>query len=189
MLTQPVQAEYDEVENRVKVIVDLGDPRVIQPYTGEYELELIVSDEELENSIRRKIANTKINFRYSMDAPPTTYLSYHPQPIIESAPPSVRVDPPQTFTSFVVVISVLLFSVFLYGLVHLKANVNLLFTSTSALVLNLMLIGLLGVNLLFLVKFWLGWTFISTVKYFLLLSMCIFKLSYSDSVGWKLCFA
>lgn len=59
---------------------------------------------------------------------------------------------------------------FLYGLYYLKVNVNLLLESGKGLILNVVLVGLLMINLVFLFKFWLGWRFIETVQNFFWLS-------------------
>lgn len=54
---------------------------------------------------------------------------------------------------------------FYYGVfVHLKANFGNIPTHDSAgMILNVGLIALFGLNLAFLMKFWLEWTFITTM--------------------------
>ena len=63
-------------------------------------------------------------------------------------------------------IDVIVTLIFLFGLYHLKVNVNLLLEGGKGLVLNVVLIGLVMVNMVFLFKFWLGWRFIETVQNF-----------------------
>ena len=58
----------------------------------------------------------------------------------------------------------------MFGLKHLRVNIKLLMGSGSGFVLNLVLIGLLVVNLVFLCKFWLVWTFLETIQYMFWLS-------------------
>ena len=125
-LTEPVMAQYSTDDGNFKAVIDLGDPKTIKPYSDIYQLELIISDERLENSIRKKIANGKVNFRHSVDHVPEQYNEYQPQSIIRSDPPSERIDPPQIFTAFVLAVDVIVTLLFLYGLYYLRVNVNLL---------------------------------------------------------------
>ena len=84
--------------------------------------------------------------------------------MIRTNAPEIRVDPPSTFTIFVVVLMTGLSLIFYYGLFgYLKVNFKLLPSSGVGLVLNLGLIVLLGFNLAFLAKFWLEWNFITTI--------------------------
>lgn len=43
-LTQPVRAVFDTESQSWKVVIDLGDPRTVQPYSDLYKLELIIAD-------------------------------------------------------------------------------------------------------------------------------------------------
>jgi hypothetical protein len=65
-LTQPVKAVYDTESESWKCVLDLGDPRTIQPYSDIYKLELIIADERLGESVRNIIATARIAFRYSI---------------------------------------------------------------------------------------------------------------------------
>jgi hypothetical protein len=61
--------------------------------------------------------------------------------------------------------------IYYYGLFgYLKVNVKLIPSKGIGLVLNIILICLVGVNLVFLGKFWLEWNFITTVTNFIWLS-------------------
>lgn len=65
-LTEPVQAVYDSESESFRCVVDLGDPRTIQPYSDLYKLEMIIADEFLEQNVRNSVANIRISFRYSI---------------------------------------------------------------------------------------------------------------------------
>jgi len=80
--------------------------------------------------------------------------------------PAQRVDPPALFTGFVCVILVVLFCIFLMGLNHQKANFNLFPSGGIGSLTNLIFLGCLALVLLWLVKFWISWTFLDTVQYF-----------------------
>ena len=92
------------------------------------------------------------------------YTQYSIPSIIRSDPPQERVDPPQIFTAFVLVLNVVMTLIFVYGLSYLGVNLKLLMESGSGMLLNMVLIGLLGLNLLFLFKFWMEWTFLNTIQ-------------------------
>jgi hypothetical protein len=81
-------------------------------------------------------------------------------------PPAERIDPPATFTIFVVVVILVAFLIFLYGLTNLKANFNLFPQDGTGVLTNVLFLGVLGAILLLLVKFWISWTFIETIQYF-----------------------
>lgn len=96
-----------------------------------------------------------------------TAISYHPQKVIENPPPESRIDPPQIFTTFILILMVLFTVFLLYGLfVYLKVNFKQLPSSGLGVILNLALIALIVTNLVFLIKFWLSWNFITTVNNF-----------------------
>ena len=65
-LTEPVQATYDSESESFKCILDLGDPKTIQPYSDLYRLEFIVADEFLDKNINNYVANIRVSFRYSL---------------------------------------------------------------------------------------------------------------------------
>jgi len=75
-------------------------------------------------------------------------------------PPTKRIDPPQTFTGFVVILIVLLFAVFLFGLSYQKVNISLFPKDGTGFILNALFIGSLGLILWVLFQFWINWTFI-----------------------------
>ena len=82
--------------------------------------------------------------------------------------PAERVDPPALFTGFVCVVMVLLFCLFLYGLNHQKANLNLFPGNGMGSILNLVFLGCFILVFYMLIKFWLSWNFLDTVKYFII---------------------
>ena len=82
--------------------------------------------------------------------------------------PAQRIDPPALFTGFVCVVLVVLFFLFLMGLNHQKANLNLFPSSGTGSILNIVFLGALGLVLFWLLKFWINWTFLQTVQYFFL---------------------
>lgn len=88
--------------------------------------------------------------------------------------PAERVDPPAVFTGFICVVMVVTFFLFLMGLIHQKANFSLFPSSGTGSILNLVFLGCLGLVLFMLLQFWISWTFIETVKYFVLASKCLF---------------
>jgi len=100
--------------------------------------------------------------------------------LILTEPPATRVDPPSLFTGFVVLIIIALFLVFLWGLSYQKVNLTLLPSDGVGLVLNLAFLGCLSLVLVMLIKFWLSWSFIETMQYFVL--ACI--LCPSQSYPW-----
>lgn len=141
-------------------MVDLGDPKTIQPYSDVYKLELIIADERLSENVRNNIASIRITFRHSIpdDKIPNNNspISYKLESIIRTNAPEQRIDPPATFTIFLVIIMAIFTAIFYYGVFgHLKANIKLLPSDGVGLLLNIGLISLLAVNLVFLAKFWL----------------------------------
>lgn len=63
---------------------------------------------------------------------------------------------------------------FAYGLfVYLGANLKLFPLSGLGLILNVVLIGLLLLNLVFLGKFWIEWNFIRTIVNLFWLGKCL----------------
>ena len=130
---------------------------------------MIIADEWLEENIRNSVANIRISFRYSLseDKIPNknSAISYQTQNIIETRAPEERVDPPQTFTTFVLIVMTIVTAFFYYGLFgHLKANFgNLPTGDTVAFILNVGLLALLCLNFVFMLKFWLEWNFITMV--------------------------
>ena len=78
--------------------------------------------------------------------------------------PAKRVDPPQIFTGFVSMVLVVLFLVFLWGLMYQGVNFNLFPKDGVGMIINWVWLGLAGGVVYVLVKFWLGWTFISTMQ-------------------------
>ena len=171
MLTEPVKLDLDSDSESFKAVIDFGDPKTIRPYSDLYRLELMIADETLDKNIRNDVANVRVTFRYSMEDAelPTsnTPISYAPQSIIENPPPEARVDPPQTFTTFIVILMAAYSLIFLYGLFsYLKINLKNFPTSGLGFLLNLGLVSLIITNFVFLMKFWFTWTFITTVGNF-----------------------
>ena len=74
--------------------------------------------------------------------------------------PTKRIDAPETFTAFVVILIVLLFAVFLFGLSYQKVNISLFPKDGTGFILNVLFIGSLGLILWVLFQFWINWTFI-----------------------------
>jgi hypothetical protein len=142
----------------------------IKHMSGEYRLEVIISDDRLTKPIRKYIANAIVTFRYSLTQPEATELHYQVPSIIMTEAPPTRVDPPQIFTGFVTILIILLFVVFLWGLNYQKVNLNLFPRDGAGLLLNLVFIGSLSLVLFMLVKFWVNWTFIETFQYFIVVS-------------------
>lgn len=83
-------------------------------------------------------------------------------------PPAERIDPPSLFTGFICVVLVVLFGLFLMGLNHQKVNFNLFPSSGVGSLFNLIFLGCLGLVLFMLLKFYVDWSFIETIKYFIL---------------------
>lgn len=85
------------------------------------------------------------------------------------------------FTYFVLAVMGLFSILFLYALFgNLKANLSLIPRDGLGLVLNLALIALIGVNLVFLAKFWLEWNFIKTIGNFtILIIVTVFVANYA----------
>jgi hypothetical protein len=83
-------------------------------------------------------------------------------------PPASRVDPPALFTGFIVVVLVGLFVIFVWGLSYQKVNLKMFPSDGAGLFLNFIFLGCLGLVLFMLFKFWISWTFIETIQYFLL---------------------
>lgn len=136
--------------------------------SGDYKLEIIISDDRFETQIRHILANCKVAFRYSLEQPLPSELKYTVPSIIMTQPPASRIDPPPLFTSFVVVVLAGLFGIFLWGLSYQKVNLSMFPTDGAGVFLNFVFLGCLGLVLFMLFKFWLSWTFIETVQYFLL---------------------
>lgn len=85
-------------------------------------------------------------------------------------PPATRVDPPSIFTLFVTGLIILLFVIFLYGLVYQKVNLSLFPGDGVGFLMNVLFLVSLGVVLVMLFKFWVSWTFIETFQYFMVVS-------------------
>lgn len=82
----------------------------------------------------------------------------------------------------------ILTAIFYYGLFgYLGVNFKGLPRDGVGLLLNLGLVVLLGVNLVFLGKFWLEWNFITTISNFSWLSTYMDYFSYCDCFGGQLC--
>lgn len=103
-------------------------------------------------------------------------LHYQIPSLILTDPPAVRVDPPRIFITFIDVLILALFAIFIYGLIYLKVNINLFPTQSAGLISNALFLGVFGLILVFLFKFWLTWTFLETLKYFLIISTEFVKL-------------
>lgn len=138
--------------------------------SGDYKLEAIISDDRLDKQFRKNIASAKINFRFSLEQPLPCELAYAVPSLIHTEAPPTRQDPPFLFTAFAVVLISILFAAFLAGLGYQKVNLNLLPTDGTGLFLNGIFLGALGIVLFMLFKFWVSWTFIQTMQYFLLAS-------------------
>ena len=69
-------------------------------------------------------------------------------------------------------LAVVSFGGFLYSLSHLKVNLGLFPTGGLGVILNLVFLGLIGVIVFSLIKFWISWTFIETVKVLAVLGNC-----------------
>lgn len=63
-----------------------------------------------------------------------------------------------------------LLGVFAKGLRYLKVNADLFPREAAGLVLNCVFIVAFGVVLVMLGKFWVSWTFLSTLQYILVMS-------------------
>ena len=74
------------------------------------------------------------------------------------------------FTGFIMLVLCLIFVIFLAGLSYQKVNLNLFPTDGMGSILNLVFLGCLGLILFMLLQFWLSWTFLQTVQYFVLAS-------------------
>lgn len=136
--------------------------------SGDYKLEIIISDDRFETQTRNILGNCKVTFRHSLDQPLPNELKYTVPSIIMTQPPTTRVDPPALFTGFVVVVLIGLFGIFVWGLSYQKVNLRLFPTDGAGLFLNFVFLGCLGLVLFMLFKFWISWTFIETIQYFLL---------------------
>ena len=143
--------------------------------SGNYNLEIIISDDRLDSQLRHVFAKCQITFRYSLDQPQASELEYIVPSIIMTEPPATRVDPPAMFTGFVVVVHCIIFVIFLAGLSYQKVNFNLFPSDGMGSILNLVFLGCLGLVLFMLLQFWLCWTFLQTVQYFILssISLCM----------------
>lgn len=138
--------------------------------SGDYQLEVIISDDRLDSQTRKAIANCNITFRHSLEQPLPSELKYFEPSIILTEAPAQRIDPPATFTGFIVLLIIVFFSIFLYGLSYQKVNFSLFPTDGSGFLLNAVFLGCLGLVLFMLLKFWINWTFIETIQYFLITS-------------------
>lgn len=97
-------------------------------------------------------------------------LHYQIPSTIMTDPPATRVDPPQIFTAFAVLLIVGFTLVFLYGLSYLNVNLKLFPTDSSVgLITNIGFLGVLATVLYFLLQFWLNWTFLETLQNLLLI--------------------
>lgn len=65
-LTQPVKALYDSESESWKCVIDLGDPRTVQPYSDLYRLEIAIADEKLTQKVRSTLAQIRLSFRHSL---------------------------------------------------------------------------------------------------------------------------
>jgi len=128
--------------------------------SGDYQLEVIISDDRLDSQTRTVVANCRVAFRNSLEHPLPGELNYVQPSIILTEAPAQRVDPPAIFTGFVVVLLVALFSIFLYGLSYQKVNFSLFPSDGTGFLLNVVFIGCLGLVLFMLLKFWINWTFL-----------------------------
>jgi hypothetical protein len=88
-------------------------------------------------------------------------------------PPATRVDPPAIFTLFITGVIVLLFAIFLYGLLYQKVNLSLFPSDGMGFLVNVLFLASLGVVLVMLFKFWVSWTFIETFQYFVVVSKSV----------------
>jgi len=114
----------------------------------------------LGQSVRNSIANIRISFRYSIPEEKipnrNTPISYKLENIIQTNAPEVRIDPPSTFTIFIVIVMAAISILFAYGLfVYLGANLKLFPLNGIGFFLNAVLVALLLGNLVFLGKFWI----------------------------------
>lgn len=128
--------------------------------------------------MRNSIANIRISFRYSIPEEKipnrNTPISYKLENIIQTNAPEVRIDPPSTFTIFIVIVMAVVSVLFVYGLFgHLGANLRLFPSSGLGAILNAVLIVLLLGNLVFLGKFWIEWNFITTIVNLFWLGKCL----------------
>lgn len=133
-------------------------------------MEVIISDDRLNKQVRKFIANAVVNFRFSLTEPKPSELLYKEPSIILTEAPPTRVDPPQIFTTFVTILIVALFVIFLWGLNYQKVNLNLFPVDGTGFILNIFFIGCLSLVLFILVKFWVNWTFIETIQCFTIVS-------------------
>lgn len=88
--------------------------------------------------------------------------------------PTERVDPPVMFTGFIMILMVILLMLFIWGLMHQGLNLSLFPTGGIGSLLNLVFLGSLGLVLFMLTRFWISWTFIETMQYFVLASNYFF---------------
>lgn len=65
-LTQPVKMTYDSESQSFKAVLDLGNPRTIQPYSDVYKIEFIIADSRFPSNLRTNIATARISFRHSI---------------------------------------------------------------------------------------------------------------------------
>jgi hypothetical protein len=86
-------------------------------------------------------------------------------------PPQQRIDPPKGFTAFVVILIIILFAVFLFGLKYQNVNLNLFPTNGAGLIFNVLFVASLTLILWALFQFWLNWTFIETFQYLIVISI------------------
>lgn len=163
-ITRPVIGVENKGTGRFELKFDIGDPEVIQPINGKYELEILVAGDELSQQYRQKIGTFHIVFLKASTAPHPSALYYESKPEIIFKLDGAREDPQSTFTLFVVLLIVISFIGFLGSLSHLKVNISLFPSSGTGAILNILFLGLIGGIVYVLVKFWLTWTFIETVK-------------------------
>ncbi len=138
--------------------------------SGDYNLEVIISDDRLDSQTRKFIAACKVTFRHSLEQPQPSELKYVEPSIIMTEAPATRIDPPAIFTAFVVILLCMLFAIFLWGLSHQKLNLNLFPSDGTGLLLNVLFLGALGLVMFTLMKFWINWTFIETIQFLTLTS-------------------
>ena len=143
---------------------DIGNPLTIQPVSGQYEIELLIADDKLTDPFRKKVASLEITFSKSLDKPRLSDLHYEPKQEIIFKLGQDRVDPPSSFTAFVVLLIVLSFVGFVYSLTNLKMNLRLFPREGLGSLLNIVFLVMMGAIVWVLIKFWASWTFLETVR-------------------------
>jgi hypothetical protein len=163
-VTTPVVARYEGGEGKFVALLDLGDPLMIQPYSGQYALQLIVgSSDNKTQSYQADIASARVSF-----SRPLTRVEDEFSVLVKDR---IQVQPPPTrppaqlpfigaYTSMVALVGLS----FAAQVFRVGINWRRIPKSALGLLLNLLFLGCLCGILYALAMFWLSWSMIDTLQ-------------------------